>query len=400
VITTGEFTLSENPKIAQLVERRVQRVLVNPFDLRRESLLCKKKRNKKKDGFGVLDDLTVFMKAEDFVSECKKAMAGPEKSTAKIFESISAPNSRHIPFERTKSSLERSQSNIKLELELSDLSPFESRKIGQFLTGPIEHDNVLQIGFLDLASHTAGDDWTFVNALLVKLQSIPSMMLDREKRQLPHLVIIDSVAGFETFVGTVDAYGNEQTRRSRIAQCIRNAGDRVNLLFVVEEAQAAGHLPEEFVTDIVFSMNKRAPRLPKMVDFFPFLPSSSNAKELSRLFCTPTGCSLTGYPCFNDLAEMQRSVLGPEGRGFESLRPDQCFQCFANAWARSSAFGPDAPALKGVPTLAFFLPRCEPSYKIIDMFSLIDTGAPGPGGDRASLLRKAECWLSQTPEIR
>jgi hypothetical protein len=26
----------------------------------------------------------------------------------------------------------------------------------------------------------------------------------------------------------------------------------------------------------------------------------------------------------NDLAENERSVLGAEGRGFESLRPDQC----------------------------------------------------------------------------
>ena len=76
-------------------------------------------------------------------------------------------------------------------------------------------------------------------------------------RELPHLVIIDSVAGFETFVGTVDAYGNEQTRRSRIAQCIRNAGERVNLLFVVEESHNNEHLPEEYVTDIVFSMRKR-----------------------------------------------------------------------------------------------------------------------------------------------
>jgi hypothetical protein len=45
--------------------------------------------------------------------------------------------------------------------------------------------------------------------------------------------------------------------------------------------------------------------------------------------------------------------LGAEGRQFESDRPDQCFQCFAELWARSSAFGTDAPALKGAPLLAF-----------------------------------------------
>lgn len=176
----------------------------------------------------------------------------------KMFK-LNAPNSRHIPFERTKSALERSQSEPNLKLILKDLSPLDPDGIVAFMTSAhlMDDGKQLEIGFLDLASHTAGDDWTFVNALLVKLQSVPSMRLDREDRQLPHLVVIDSVAGFETFVGTVDAYGNEQTRRSRIAQCIRNAGDRVNLLFVVEEAHNTEHLPEEYVTDVVFSMNKK-----------------------------------------------------------------------------------------------------------------------------------------------
>ena len=46
----------------------------------------------------------------------------------------------------------------------------------------------------------------------------------KSDRPLKHLVIIDSVAGFETYVGTLDAFGLEQSRRARIAQCMRNTG--------------------------------------------------------------------------------------------------------------------------------------------------------------------------------
>jgi hypothetical protein len=68
-----------------------------------------------------------------------------------------------------------------------------------------------RIGFLDLATNTAGDDWSFVNTLLAKLESIPTAH-DENGNPLPHLVVVDSVLGFETFVGRLDAYGVAQCR--------------------------------------------------------------------------------------------------------------------------------------------------------------------------------------------
>jgi len=57
-------------------------------------------------------------------------------------------------------------------------------------------------------------------------------------------------------------------------------------------------------------------------------------------------------------------ALGAGGPQFESERPDQCFQCFANVRARSSAFGTDALVLKGAPIQAFRLaPYANPSTK-------------------------------------
>lgn len=173
------------------------------------------------------------------------------------------PNTRQVPFERNMEGLERYTSihkSLTLTLKTLWLGADTTDELVKELLMPKNHpkdSNDANVVFLDLASHTAGDDWSLVNALLVKLQSVKSAIVCGKKSALPHLVIIDSVAGFETFVGRIDAYGNEQSRRSRIAQCLRNAGDRVSIVFVVEESTGIEHLPEEYVTDIVLSLRKR-----------------------------------------------------------------------------------------------------------------------------------------------
>ena len=104
-----------------------------------------------------------------------------------------------------------------------------------------------EVCFVDLASRTAGDDWGFVHRLLSNLEESP------KKEQPRHLVILDAVEGFETLVGDLNAFGEESSRRSRIAQVMRLAAGRCHLLLVVEESRKE-RFPEEFVTDVVIRL--------------------------------------------------------------------------------------------------------------------------------------------------
>jgi KaiC/GvpD/RAD55 family RecA-like ATPase len=185
-------------------------------------------------------------------------------SALKVWKNFSLhhPNTRHVPFERTPDAMQRYWIERKVGYNRLCLQPIRpsneldgSSSLIQYLLPPPGKDDP-QIGFLDLATYTAGDDWNFVNALLAKLESIPTVN-DVNGSLLPHLVIVDSVLGFETFVGRLDAYGTEQTRRARIAQCMRNAGTHCHLLFVVEEPNENEHLPEEYVTDVVLRLRQR-----------------------------------------------------------------------------------------------------------------------------------------------
>lgn len=102
--------------------------------------------------------------------------------------------------------------------------------------------------FVDLAAHTAGDDWGFLHRFLAVLEKKPGAE--------NHLVIIDAVEGFETYVGEMDAFGERTSRRARIAQIMRLAKDKSHLLLVVEESRSNERLPEEFVTDVVIRLHK------------------------------------------------------------------------------------------------------------------------------------------------
>src|SRR5262249_27464147 len=109
-----------------------------------------------------------------------------------------------------------------------------------------EDSHAREVYFVDLASNTAGDDWGFVSRVL--------SVLVRAERSLPHLMIVDSVEGFETLVGERDAYGESQPRRSRVAQILRAAADKCHIVFIAEEPNEGEHLPEEFVTDVVIRL--------------------------------------------------------------------------------------------------------------------------------------------------
>ncbi|HEY9401692.1 MAG TPA: ATPase domain-containing protein [Pyrinomonadaceae bacterium] len=154
---------------------------------------------------------------------------------------LDVPDLRKVPFEKREP--ERNT-----QVELTPCSPLKGSRGGkplsEYLMGG-ESDTAVY--FVDLASATVGDDWGFVNRVL--------SVLEKPKAHEPrHLVVIDSVEGFETLVGERDAFGLVRERRSRIAQVLRSAGDKCHTLFIVEEPKEGERLPEEFVTDVVIRL--------------------------------------------------------------------------------------------------------------------------------------------------
>jgi KaiC/GvpD/RAD55 family RecA-like ATPase len=179
------------------------------------------------------------------------------------------PNTREIPFEPVRHAVSRSK-NHKAdndEVEFIPLMPIAdpisastvssggpksgSISVWDYLESLSQPSKNPVVGFVDLASDTTGDDWTFVNSLLLQLEG-------RSTELCRHLVIIDSVSGMEMLSGKLDAFGYEQSRRARITQCMRNAGEHTHLIFVCEEPIGQDRLPEEYVTDIVFRLRQHA----------------------------------------------------------------------------------------------------------------------------------------------
>ena len=75
-----------------------------------------------------------------------------------------------------------------------------------------------------------------------------------------NLLILDSVAGFETLIGDRNSFGERMSRRARVAQLMRAAGVNWHTIFVVEEPSEGMRLPEEYVTDTVLHLRRRGKR--------------------------------------------------------------------------------------------------------------------------------------------
>jgi KaiC/GvpD/RAD55 family RecA-like ATPase len=106
------------------------------------------------------------------------------------------------------------------------------------------------VNFVDLSKETSGDDWRFLTNLVAAL---PRNLSAHEP---PSLLVVDSVAGFETFVGKTNTFGDESTRRGRISQLLRAAGESWHVVFLAEEPDQIKHHPEEYVTDTVFHLHR------------------------------------------------------------------------------------------------------------------------------------------------
>lgn len=159
---------------------------------------------------------------------------------------LDRPNQRKVPFANHSVGDAAKDWHI----DLVPCHPLQSPEEEEGIV-PLSHYLVLtepevpQVHFVDLSSHTAGDDWGFVSRVLSVVEGTG---------RFPHLMVIDSVEGFETLVGERDAFGESQPRRSRVAQILRSAGEKWHIVFIVEEPKEGEHLPEEFVTDVVMRL--------------------------------------------------------------------------------------------------------------------------------------------------
>jgi len=155
------------------------------------------------------------------------------------------PNQRTVPFgeEKAFQPTVSAAAKPRKPFELR-ACPFGGQELTDALSGQPENPTVW---FVDLASSTAGDDW----GLLIRLLAL---LPPREPDEPKHLVIIDAVEGLETMGGSVDVHGHERSRRSRIAQVLRTAGDKCHVAFVLEETVAGSTPDEEFVTDVVIRL--------------------------------------------------------------------------------------------------------------------------------------------------
>lgn len=116
---------------------------------------------------------------------------------------------------------------------------------------PVEkRDSVV---FVDIATYTAGDDWGFLHKLL-SLLPMPAAKAPR------HLVVIDAIEGFEALAGDLNAFGEQSTRRSRVAQVMRLIAGKCHVVLVVEESNSDERLAEEFVVDTVIRLSNVSTR--------------------------------------------------------------------------------------------------------------------------------------------
>lgn len=135
-----------------------------------------------------------------------------------------------------------------LEIQLANVDPGDlSLELIRSPARPLAQERAI---FLNLASKTSGDDWGFLNRTLASLSS--------EDR--PHMLVIDAVEGLETLVGDRDAFGQERSRRSRIAQIMRTASAKAHVVFILEQTSESTRQPEEFVADFVVRLRSELQR--------------------------------------------------------------------------------------------------------------------------------------------
>jgi KaiC/GvpD/RAD55 family RecA-like ATPase len=164
---------------------------------------------------------------------------------------LDRPNTRRIPFRHVQMRDEEPAKwlggdsyDTNYELPLTLHEPDKLDGLADYLRGS---NAPAQLAFIDLAAHTAGDDWGFIERLLVAMDA-PANGLPR------HLLVIDAMEGMETFAGDVDAFGEKTTRRRRVAKLMRLAARKCHLVLVIEEPSDGARMAEQFVADVVLRL--------------------------------------------------------------------------------------------------------------------------------------------------
>src|SRR5262249_35045300 len=103
-----------------------------------------------------------------------------------------------------------------------------------------------QVAFIDFANAPPGDAWAFANRLFAALP-------EPKPNEPKHLVILDTIDGFEALVGERDEYGEVSTRRARVTQVIERAARKAHLLLVCED-KLHQDLPEKDISDVVLHL--------------------------------------------------------------------------------------------------------------------------------------------------
>jgi KaiC/GvpD/RAD55 family RecA-like ATPase len=121
------------------------------------------------------------------------------------------------------------------EVSLDEASPIE-------LAARLSEGKSRSVIFLDLRSHTAGDDWGLLNRLIAVLPS--------SSDEHPHMVVVDAVDGLEMLSGHQDPHGEARSLRARLAQVLRTA-QRCHVAFVVGAESAGSSSDVAILSDLV-----------------------------------------------------------------------------------------------------------------------------------------------------
>jgi len=171
---------------------------------------------------------------------------------------LGAPNTRRVPFKYPQWDKEKAPKwlggrsyDTHHELRLASYVPEKLEELADYIYSSRMLQS--QIAFIDLASHTAGDDWGLIERLLAVL---PDGGLHRETTaEVPrHLLLIDAMEGMETFGGDVDAFGQKTTRRGQVAKLMRLASTKCHLILIIEEPRESARMAEQFVADVVLRL--------------------------------------------------------------------------------------------------------------------------------------------------
>jgi len=203
--------------------------------------------------------------ASTYLADCRTEQARIPKS-----RQLSLPTVLYVSTDLTHNMAQRAWANFSLDRPIHRREPFvaaahspknESESIEirlkecrpntlaeEFDITETENSNVI---FLDMAGHTAGDDWGFLHKIL-------SLLPQPKNGAARHLVVIDAIEGFEALAGKLDAFGEKSTRRSRIAQVMRLISGKCHVVLVVEQGEPSASgttLDEEFVADTVIRLD-------------------------------------------------------------------------------------------------------------------------------------------------